>query len=129
MALNGTFTIYFFIGAPKPTTLASPADFTAAPSLAGSAHFFIAPSQACDNCSRQGEAGVKVTNTTAITPILGDYIRLGQLQSLEPEHVVPFLVRELAWRVVKVQFLGIIATREEVANAGIKGPGTGNRER
>ena len=101
MALNGTWTIHFFIGAPRPDVL-TPAEYANAASLAGIAHFFVSPSQACDNCNRIGQAGAQVSNTTAITPILGDYVRLGQLQSLEPEHVVPFLVKEIQWRVTKV---------------------------
>ena len=43
-----------------------------------------------------------VSDTTPVTPILLDYIKIGQLTSLEPEHVKPFLTDRLRWRVQKV---------------------------
>lgn len=103
MALKGTFTIYFFVGPFDDI----PSAYKSAPSFAGTAHFFIAPPQACDNCKKQGEAGAIVANTTMITPILHDYVNKGhgdlRLASLEPDDVTQFLIENLRWRVLKVR--------------------------
>ena len=102
MALRGTFTIYFFIGPFDDV----PTAYKLQPSFAGTAHFFIAPPQACDNCMKQGQAGAIVANTTTITPILHDYVNKGhddlRLASLEPNDVKPFLIEHLRWRVLKI---------------------------
>ena len=96
-ALNGTFTVFFFIG----DVPSSPAEYAAAKSLAGTAHFFIAPSEVCENCYTLGQAGAKVSNSTTITPILCDYKEQKELKSLEKDDVTPFLVKNLKWRVMK----------------------------
>lgn len=97
LALNGSFTVFFFVGAFDE----NPATYHLTPTLAGKAHFFIAPSEACENCFALGEAGAKVGQSTNITPILCDYIDQGQLASLEPDDVAPFLTENLKWRVIK----------------------------
>jgi hypothetical protein len=101
-ALKGTFTVYYFLGPFDE----NPHTYARQPSFFGKAHFFIAPPSICDNCMQQGAAGAKVANTTTLTPILHDYIHKGEgdlaLESLEPEDVKPFLVKNLRWRVIKV---------------------------
>ncbi|OJD40032.1 tyrosinase [Diplodia corticola] len=107
-ALDGAFTLYFFIG---PTAAADtseagdgPATWQAEPTLAGMTHVFAAPRAACDNCALQSDEGLRVTGTTAVTPILLDYVEDGRagLGSLAPDDVVPFLRRALVWRVADV---------------------------
>ncbi|KAL1618339.1 hypothetical protein SLS54_007316 [Diplodia seriata] len=105
-ALDGAFTIFFFIG---PTAAADtseagdgPVSWQAEPTLAGMTHVFAAPRDACDNCALQSDEGLRVTGTTAITPILLDYVEDGQLAGLAPDDVVPFLRRALVWRVADV---------------------------
>jgi len=72
------------------------------PTLAGLSHVFAAPVEACDNCGRHEQQAVLVSNTTPITSMLLDYMEIGELQSLHPEHVKPFLIERLKWRVVTV---------------------------
>ncbi|KAB2569580.1 Tyrosinase [Lasiodiplodia theobromae] len=100
-ALNGSFTIFFFLG-PRSEIPSNPIQWQSSRILAGTTHIFSAPREACDNCALQEEHGHRVTGTTAIKPILLDYIEAGQLQSLSPRDVVPFLKKELVWRVADV---------------------------
>lgn len=79
-----------------------PQDYSLAPTLAGSTYIFSSPREVCENCQIQQEDGHLVCDTTPITPILMDYIKIGQLVSLEPEHVKPFLTDRLKWRVQTV---------------------------
>lgn len=80
-----------------------PLGYILEPALAGMVHNFAAPVEACDNCGHQEEQAHVVTDTAPITPILKDYVRIGELQSLAPEHVEPFLIKKLKWRVVTVR--------------------------
>lgn len=99
LGLNGTFTIFFFIGAPDDD---QPVKYSVQPTLAGITHNFAAPIEHCDNCGRQEEQGHLVSGTVVITPILNDYILIGELRDLTPESVEPFLVKHLKWRIVTV---------------------------
>ena len=99
--MDGAFTVFYFVnenGAPIPAD----SNYILEPTLAGITHIFAAPEDLCDNCGRQSEQGTLVTNTVPITSLLLDYVRKGRLESLRPEHVKPFLVRGLKWRVVSV---------------------------
>ena len=101
MALNGAFTIFYFVNdssAPIPAD----SNYILEPTLAGITHIFAAPENLCDNCGRQDQQGTVVTNTVPITSLLLDYVKKGRLESLRPEHVKPFLIRGLKWRVVSV---------------------------
>lgn len=101
MALNGAFTIFYFVNessAPIPAD----SNYILEPTLAGITHIFAAPENLCDNCGRQDQQGTLVTNTVPITSLLLDYVKNGRLESLRPEHVKPFLTRGLKWRVVSV---------------------------
>ncbi|KAF4627308.1 hypothetical protein G7Y89_g10846 [Cudoniella acicularis] len=99
LALNGAFTIFYFIGDFDKN---KPGSYDRAPTLAGSSHVFAAPVELCDNCGQQELHGVLVSNTSPVNPILLDYIEIGELESLRPEHVKPFLVKNLEWRVLTV---------------------------
>lgn len=79
--------------------------YSTQPTLGGITHNFAAPVEYCDNCGDQEQSGTIVTGTVIITPILLDYIKLGQLPDLSPESVTPFLVKNLKWRVVTVCYL------------------------
>lgn len=83
-----------------------PAHYSQSPYLAGLNHIFAAPREICDNCGDQEAAGQLATDTNPITPLLLDYLDLPDngLESLRPEHVKPFLVKYLRWRVVYVSF-------------------------
>jgi hypothetical protein len=56
----------------------------------------------CDNCGRQNEQALLVTDTTDITPTLLNYKEAGALSSISAKDVVPFLKKHLKWRVVTV---------------------------
>ncbi|KAK7753914.1 hypothetical protein SLS62_004012 [Diatrype stigma] len=103
LALNGDFTIFYFIGTEhRPGAPSSDSDFALAPTLAGMNHVFAAPTQLCDNCGRQDEQGLIVTNTVAITSVLLDFIEVGELGGLEREDVIPFLQKRLKWRILTI---------------------------
>ena len=97
-ALNGAFSIYYFVG-DFPSDFN---DYEVAPTFAGLEHIFAAPAEACDNCGHQREEHQLAANTNPITAILLDYVKNGKLPDLHPENVVPFLRANLHWRVVGV---------------------------
>jgi tyrosinase len=116
LALNGSFTIFYFLGEFDKET--PPEKLGLAPTFVGETHVFTAPIEACDNCGRQEEQATLVTSTTPFTAMLLDYEALGVLDSLRPEHVKPFLVKNLRWRVVGVRISPpyISPKKEQVQN-------------
>ena len=101
LALNGSFTIYFFIGGTPPATVDT-SEYISYSTLAGTSHIFAAPTEACDNCGNQQRQAHLVTDTSAITPILLDYVEIGRLTDLRAQNVKPFLVKNLEWKVATV---------------------------
>ncbi|KAF3000407.1 hypothetical protein E8E14_002195 [Neopestalotiopsis sp. 37M] len=99
LALNGTFTIYYFVGG-VPGNDVTPSRYCLHPTLAGVKHIFAAPVEACDNCGEHREAGQTESGTLPINPILLDHKIAGNLADLSPNSVQPFLVNNLRWRVV-----------------------------
>ena len=99
LTLNSTFTIYFFLGDVVDSPSVS---YITQPTLGGLTHNFATSVDYCDNCGQQEISGTKVTSTVVITPILKDYVSIGQLADLSPESVTPFLVKHLKWRIVTV---------------------------
>ncbi|KIW71471.1 hypothetical protein PV04_03631 [Phialophora macrospora] len=99
LALNGSFDIHYFTGPFG----GDPTKYLIEKELAGVTNVFTAPIEACDNCGRNLEQALLVTGTTDITPILLDYIKIGQLQSLDASDVVAFLKNGLKWRVVTAE--------------------------
>ena len=77
-----------------------PAHYSTAPVMAGLTKIFTAPREACDACNVNAEAGLIVTGSTPITPMLRDWIGAGSLSGLSAEEVVPFIKKRLYWRVV-----------------------------
>ncbi|KAM7203335.1 hypothetical protein V8F33_002326 [Rhypophila sp. PSN 637] len=100
-AANGPFTIYFFL-APQGEVTSEGASLAQSPFLAGINHMFVASAEACDNCGDLEALRQMSSETTPITPLLLTYLELedNELESLRPEHVKPFLVKYLRWRVV-----------------------------
>ncbi|EXJ66952.1 uncharacterized protein A1O5_10147 [Cladophialophora psammophila CBS 110553] len=103
-AFNGPFIIYFFL-CPKSRFPDNPAEYAVSPYLAGINHVFAAPREVCDNCGQQDAAGVLASDTVPITPLLLGYMVNGTLESMRAEHVCPFLVKYLRWRVVYISFV------------------------
>jgi tyrosinase len=104
LAFNGSGTIYFFVGEAPPPNIAT-SDYLSYPTLAGVNHIFAAPTEACDNCGNQQNQAHLVTDTAPITPILLDYIQVGQLDDLTVRNVKPFLIKHLKWRIVTVSLV------------------------
>ena len=102
LALNGAFTIYYFVGGP-PSQGISTSDYSIYPTIGGFSHNFVSPAEACDNCAQDLEQARRITGTTVINPILLDYVQTGELADLSAEQVKPFLVKHLKWRVVRVR--------------------------
>jgi tyrosinase len=75
------------------------------PSFAGLNHVFTSPTEICDNCGLAEQQHKLISSTSPITSMLLDYAETGQLASLRPEHVKPFLIKKLKWRVVAVCYL------------------------
>jgi len=101
LALNGAFTILYFV-MEESRSLPKDADFAMDPTLAGLTYIFTAPQQICDNCGQHAEQGTTVTNSVPITSLLLDYVAIGKLQSLNPKHVKPLLIKGLKWRIISV---------------------------
>ena len=106
LALNTSFTIMYFIGAFENSD--SLVGLMMAPTFAGLNHVFAAPTEACDNCMEQEGVAHIIRSTSPITSMLLDYVQAGVLESMQPEHVHPFLVKNLKWRVVTVSVLPFI---------------------
>ncbi|CZT49606.1 uncharacterized protein RSE6_10479 [Rhynchosporium secalis] len=100
-AANGPFTIFFFLSLSEELTT-DPQNYGQSPYLAGINHIFAAPREVCSNCGDLEAAGQLATDTSPITPLLLDYLDVPNngLASMRPEHVKPFLVKHLRWRVI-----------------------------
>lgn len=115
-ALRGTFQIYVFIGdfppevnewASEPHLVMSSGIFTTGVPLASEIN---ESTDLCPNCVAQDARQQDYSDFVPLTKMLMDYFRSGErqppgaeglvLRSLEPEDVVPFLKRNLHWRVV-----------------------------
>ncbi|KAF4827508.1 Tyrosinase [Colletotrichum tropicale] len=108
--LDGSFMIYFFLGDFSPRL----EDWVLEPHLAGSSGIFASARAAiddggCANCAKQEASGFKYMDTVALTPALLTYWDSQQelygcrIDDLTPEMVLPFLVRNLHWRVVNTR--------------------------
>ena len=96
MAMDGSFTIFYIVG---DATRAPGTSYTALPGFVGITHIFTAPRELCSDCDRQEDENVRVSNTTPITSQFLGYIVRSDLNSMEPEDVQPFLVKNLKWRI------------------------------
>lgn len=90
LALRGAFTIFYFIGRVET----QPDNYAVAPTLAGISHVFAAfLSEACDNCGRQEEQAVVITNTPPVTSKLMNYVESEELVSLRLDDVKSCLIK------------------------------------
>ena len=111
-ALDGSFILNFFLGDFDPN--AEGTQWLHEPNLAGSSAIFASPlarieNGHCENCAAQKDSGMKYYDTVGLTQALLQYWKTGEeacglrVTSLEPDVVVPFLTRNLHWRVVDVR--------------------------
>ena len=70
--------------------------------MAGLSYVFTSSREICDNCGMQDDADIETIGTKLITPMLRDYVKIGVMPDLTPATVVPFLTKNLKWRVVDV---------------------------
>lgn len=97
--LNGSFSVLLFLGSPIPSSTHA-AQWRASPAFVGAHHAFVnSAAGQCENCRAQAEADVVVEGFVHLN---GALARRSGLGSFEPEVVVPYLRRELAWRVQRV---------------------------
>lgn len=103
--------IYFFLGDFSPEL----ENWIIEPHLAGSSGIFASSraaieSGACANCAKQESSGLKYMDTVPLTPALLTYWNSQEehygcrVEDLSPDYVLPFLTRNLHWRVVNVGF-------------------------
>ncbi|KAK2042757.1 Di-copper centre-containing protein [Colletotrichum somersetense] len=108
-SLDGSFTLFFFLGDFSPDVESWIVD----PHLAGSSGVFANSRAAitigaCANCSKQEAVGIKYMDTVALTPALLTYWDSQEelygchVGDLSPDYALPFLVRNLHWRVVNI---------------------------
>ncbi|KAL0937178.1 tyrosinase [Colletotrichum truncatum] len=108
-ALDGSFMIYFFLGDFSPDI----ENWIVEPRLAGSSGVFASSNATinnggCANCAKQEASGFKYMDTVALTPALLTYwdnqeeLYGCRIDDLTPEIVLPFLTRNLHWRIVNI---------------------------
>jgi len=96
-ALNESFFIHFFIGDFDP----EPFSWSFEPKLVGSHCIFVnnPTTTQCKKCKDDNIKKIHVTASVPLTTSLIDCVKEGELKSLEPCDVEPFLLKNLHWRV------------------------------
>ena len=97
-ALNGSFTLMFFLGEVND----SAANWRNEPNLAATNHIFTAPTQLCANCADQALAQETYNDSEFLTPMLQDLVDKGRLPDLSVSTIVPYLKQNLHWRVLDI---------------------------
>lgn len=108
-AFNGSFNIHLFIGYIKDDQ--TERFITKKNEVGFSSIFATTKNTPCANCVSQREAGIVYEDVIPISHSLYAYLKsngapetdgplmtLRTLESFEPEHVVPFLKQNMAWR-------------------------------
>jgi tyrosinase len=62
----------------------------------------------CERCRDQAEAHKLVTGTIPLTGALGDKLGKYKIGSLEHAEVIPYLKKELHWRIQTVRFISLL---------------------
>ncbi|OJT02364.1 Tyrosinase [Trametes pubescens] len=90
-ALRGSFSVSVFLGDPP----SDPEDYAASPNFVGDYAAFAHPTpERCANCTRIGD--ITVGGEVELTRVI---VERAEVASLHPDEVVPYLRRELCWRV------------------------------
>ena len=119
--LSGPFDILFFIGDFAPTARKWFRDKNMIGTVFNWANADV---EACPNCRVQAGGGLTIAGGVQLTHSLLDLIKSGKLvngsrlESLEPEVVVPFLTRNLHWRIL--DSFGQERQREEIAGLKVQ---------
>jgi tyrosinase len=96
--LNGSFVVYVFLGPFTDDPLGRASD----PNLVGTAAIFAndVATTGCQRCLDNNDKKLTVTGAVPLTGALLD--RIADVKSLEPSDVIPYLKKNLHWRVHKV---------------------------
>ncbi|KAH0538314.1 hypothetical protein FGG08_005088 [Glutinoglossum americanum] len=99
-ALNESFFIHVFIGEFS----SEPFSWSFEPKLVGTHCIFVnnPTTTQCAKCKDDNDNQIHVTASIPLTTTLIDCIKDGELRSLKPADVEPFLVKNLHWRVTKM---------------------------
>src|SRR5579871_5357002 len=111
-ALDGSFNIFFFLGDFDPDH----SGWFLEHNLATASSVFASTSDTveeghCSNCEQKKASGLKYYDTVGLTQALLTYWKSGEqvhglgVGDLRPESVVPFLTRNLHWRIADVSIM------------------------
>ena len=107
-AFNGSYNINFFLGDPKDE---ESADFSLLKNQIGYSGVFANPADVeCNNCKNFQVEGIRYGDVVPLSSELTKYLEtssinvgvpeeLRTLQSLKREHVIPYLKKNLKWRI------------------------------
>lgn len=100
-ALDGTAAVHFFLGNPP----SDPQSWPSAPNHVGTMGVFAAAREDAGNqrgraITKSGHHGMSVSGTVPLTAALVKKVAAGELESLEPEDVEPYLRANLQKRVL-----------------------------
>ncbi|CCA72436.1 related to tyrosinase precursor (monophenol monooxygenase) [Serendipita indica DSM 11827] len=96
-AAKKTFMVHIFLGDFNP----DPAQWGTDPNLVGT-HAVFANNMnftGCENCRDAAERHKLVTGTIPLTGALGDRLGKNKVSHLEPAEIIPYLKKELHWRI------------------------------
>ena len=124
-AFGGPFTIHLFIGKPDDS---HPEGFIDRENEVGLSFIFASPPESsCQNCANQTAEGLLFEDAIPITHALYYYLQEGNtrpvdqwprpemrtLETFQPEHVVPYLQKNLSWRIIDSEN-NIISDQERI---------------
>lgn len=92
-----SFSIYFFLG----DFTNEPAKWSLDPNLVGTYSVFTTNLEmtGCERCRTGAGEGTMVTGTVPLTEALGNRLGKEKLGALEPAEMIPYLTKELHWRI------------------------------
>jgi len=107
--LEQTYIVHVFLGEFLPATNT----WSTQSALVGTFTVFgKALTTGCEKCARDAEADLEVSGTVNLTGALVKEVEDGRLGSVERENVIPYLRRNLHWRVILAN--GTEKSRDEV---------------
>ncbi|TKW49434.1 Tyrosinase [Colletotrichum tanaceti] len=110
--LGGNYVVHVFLGSPDD---AVPLLYAMNYSHVGaSATFGQDEHTACKNCQEGRASGQRITGQVPLTLALAERYVAGLLESLTPDHVVPYLQKNLHWRVTLAD--GELQQRSQLRN-------------
>ncbi|TQN70844.1 Tyrosinase [Colletotrichum shisoi] len=110
--LGGNYVVHVFLGSPDD---AIPLLYVTNHSHVGAfATFGQDEHTACKNCQEGRASGQRITGQVPLTIALAERYVAGLLESLTPDHVIPYLQKNLHWRVTLAD--GELQQRSQLQN-------------